>query len=889
MSLRLKTILGIAIIEILLLMILIISGLNMLKESNEKQLIQHANTTVRLFANATKDAILSTDLATLESFVTETLKNKDIKYVRIKNDRHILAEGGEEKYLIRPHQQDYELANVTDGIFDVNSKIVEGGVLSGIIEIGLSTNAIERAVTEAKHWTLGIASIEVILVALFSFVLGSYLTNQLKRLKNASDLISKTGPGHQINITGNDEITSVIRAFNKMSAKLKQNYDELEVSITKQKEVIDVANRNHAINQAMLSSSLDALITIDDNGKVLDFNNAAEETFGWTEGEIYGQYLANYIIPHKHREAHARGLSNYLETGKSTIMNKRMQLTALHKNGRSFPIEIVISPIKTTQGAIFTAFIRDISDRLATEKKLQLAAQAKGNFLATMSHEIRTPMNAILGILGLLRDTSLNNKQRELVRTGRESGELLLTIINDILDFSRMEADKLEIENNDFDLYLLLSKTIKLLKHQADKKNLSLILNIGAGLPPYTKGDADRLQQILINLINNAIKFTSSGSIIVSATALYTESNTFTLCCSIEDSGIGIDNELQNTLFEEFTMVDQTHSRKHEGTGLGLAICKRLTHLMHGEISVQSEPGHGSTFTFTVKLEAIQKLKHDTDHASAQKYLIPEANTRILLAEDNSANQMVIKNILEYAGLQVDIVANGQEAVNAVCTLPYDIVLMDVSMPEMDGMTATRKIRCLKEPLSSIPIVALTAHALTGDREHFLESGMNDYLSKPIDREAALDCIARWTKSELKQLESTTEVNSSAADIAIDTAIEIDTDYVDESVLQQLVQDTDAKVVPEFLRFYIEDAQNRIKLIEDAASTSDFKTLEFETHTIGSSAAAHGNPKLYELARKTENYCINKNYKQALLSATELTKVADRSFELLAIRASREF
>ncbi|WP_413701762.1 response regulator [Psychromonas sp. KJ10-10] len=314
--------------------------------------------------------------------------------------------------------------------------------------------------------------------------------------------------------------------------------------------------------------------------------------------------------------------------------------------------------------------------------------------------------------------------------------------------------------------------------------------------------------------------------------------------------------------------------------GLGLAICKRLVSLMGGEISINSELGLGSTFEFTVKLDKADVSHNGDDFPQELQNQLPSANTRILLAEDNPANQMVIKSILEFADLQVDVVANGYEAIEAVRNLPYDIVLMDISMPEMDGMTATQEIRKLPGDERNIAIVALTAHTLNGDKERFIDAGMNDYLSKPIDRLATLNCIARWTAKTVKE---------NKQEIVLNNEDDSDNAYVCENVLQQLVRDTSAEIVPELMLLYIEDSKARMELIKEAIDKQDISTLEFETHTIGSSAIAHGNSKLHDLARNIEHLCQQQQAQQAFTQAGTMITVAEESFRLLALRAEQGF
>jgi len=1015
MSFRLKTILGIALIESILLILLIFSGMNFFSNANETHLKRRAETTSILVSKAVKDAVISTDLATLESFMEDILMLPDIVYIRIRNNNFILAEGGAPKDLNRLHTPDHNLSNVSDGIFDINIDVTEGETSYGKVEIGLSTISIEKDIENAQHWAIVIASIEVLLVAIFSFILGTFLTRRLLKLKRASEAITLSGPGHQIKVTGEDEISDVIIAFNSMSSTLSESYKKLSQSIDAEREMSTSAKQNQAQNDAILTASLDALISIDQHGVVVDYNKVAEQIFGWKYDEVFGKNLSDFIIPPHKRKAHHAGMKSFLITKDSPVINKRLELTAQHKLGHTFPIEINIAPIETEQGISFTAFIRDITSRLEAETELRLAAQtfesteamfisdsdgniirinkaftgitgytddhvigkkpsilssgrhtsefyksmwatlalhgkwsgeiynkrmngeiypeylnissvkdkndkvthyiahfmditeqknneenlrkarheaeasneSKSLFLASMSHEIRTPMNAVLGILSLLKDTTLTEKQLTLISTAEDSGELLMTIINDILDFTKMDVNEQVLQVSEFDLHLLLKNCISLLKLLAEKKSLQLSLEQSPKLPQFVKGDPDRIKQILINLINNAIKFTKEGCIKVAATLESQEhENELLLRFQIIDTGIGIHKENQEALFDEFTMVDQTHSRKYEGTGLGLAICKRLVKLMSGHIQIESEVGKGSTFEFTLKLEK-------ADESLVQKTLLkdvvytPRENTRILLAEDNLPNQLVIKSILEFSNQQVDVVNNGYEAIQAVQNKDYEIILMDISMPEMDGMTATKEIRKLTKPICNIPIIALTAHTLNGDKKRFLEAGMNDYLSKPIDRVAILSSIAKWTKREesqpSKQQDSENFLNEEVKVIK-DEGL-----YVDEEALIQLVEDTDDKIVPELIKLYIEDSKQRMDKVNVAIKEQDFEKLEFETHTIGSSAVAHGNTKLYNLARKIEMLCREGEQQQALKHAYRINEIAQKSFNLLSTRADKGF
>ena len=785
-------------------------------------------------------------------------------------------------------------------------------------------------------------------------------------------------------------------------------------------DITDLKQREETLRREALiwEQMHDGVMITDLVGNITNWNPAAELMFGYTAAEILGRkpsmlrgdsdsdFLTRRVLEEVGRQGRWSGEVGFHRRDKSKVI-----------------CETVVAPLRSESDDIIAIIwvIHDVTLRKRSEQELRSAKEvaeqanlAKSQFLATMSHEIRTPMNGVLGMINLLLDTRLQDEQRSYAETARESGEALLTIIDDILDFSKMEAGKMMMESTEFELRHVVEGVVELLAPRAQAKGIDISSYISPDVPTVVLGDPGRFRQVLLNLAGNAVKFTEKGGISVSASLERISGDEALLRVKVTDTGLGIPEDQKENLFNEFTQVDPSYTRKYGGTGLGLAISKKLAVLMGGKIGVESAVGKGSTFWFTANLglasesittpgwgdgleglrvliadetvtnllsyreqtapfgielemrnsaqdaleclnEAVArgapfdvmiidkavsggteeriaetvrrseatretklilvtplsdrgrtddylaagfdahltkpvrqvtlftKLAEVTDRTAALGVvqtrvedrhetaieIAPEvaAHARLLLAEDSKVNQVVALAMLDKAGYRVDAVNNGREAFEAVQTGNYDVVLMDVSMPEMDGFDATIAIRNLPGDVSRTPIIAMTAHAMEGDREKCLAAGMNDYVSKPVDRFSLLSTVAKWLGGEAGgeapgdgftrvAQEPLTVGRRQASSQAIDPAAlrpgNGHDSVLDPQIFGQLAEDTTPQMLDSLIRTFIAETAGRLRRMTQAAPAADLGVLEQEAHALKSSSGAFGARRLQDQALALE-------------------------------------
>lgn len=514
--------------------------------------------------------------------------------------------------------------------------------------------------------------------------------------------------------------------------KAKGKSIDLSIDVSKKKREADKF-------KTILESAPDAIVIVDNKGKIHLLNSNTEKLFGYTKKELTGKNV-EMLMPSRYRNTHHAHRKSFTDNPKTRPMGEHLELFGQSKDGKEIPIEISLSPLETEDGSLVSAAIRDVTNRKLIEKELmeakekaESAMKVKQQFLANMSHEIRTPMTAIIGFTKVVLKTDLTASQREYISAIKKSSDSLLVLINDILDLAKVDAGKIVFEKQPFKMSEEISAMLHLFDFKIKEKNLELVKEYDNTIPPILLGDSVRLNQILINLISNAIKFTSKGKITVSVRLLTSDNDNVTIEFAISDSGIGLAEDTIPIIFENFQQATSSTARLFGGTGLGLAIVKQLVEKQGGTISVKSKLNEGSTFSFILNFQKIEpEFKLAIESETAQLESNKEIkNIKVLVVEDVELNQMLIKIILKGFGFEMDIADNGKVAIEKLQTNSYDIILMDLQMPEMNGFEASEHIR--RKMNSNIPIIALTADVVAEELIQCEEIGINAHITKPFD------------------------------------------------------------------------------------------------------------------------------------------------------------
>ena len=613
--------------------------------------------------------------------------------------------------------------------------------------------------------------------------------------------------------------------------------------------------------RSLIEASLDPLVTISTDGKIMDMNEALTHIIGKSRENLTDTDFKDYFTdPQKARDVYLEVFSKgFVTDSPLTILDGR--LTDVLFNGSVYKDEkgnvlgaVVVArditerkkfEMELTEARVFAELATSIAEEAKAKaesatKIAEDAVRAKQQFLSNMSHEIRTPMNAIIGFTKVVLKTDLSAKQKEYLTAIKMSGDSLIVLINDILDLAKVDAGKMTFEQTPFKLSQSIAAMLHLFETKIQEKNLSLIKVYDPQIPEVLVGDPVRLHQIIMNLVSNAVKFTSVGKITVTVRLLETVDDRVTIEFAISDTGIGIPEEKIQYIFENFHQATSGTSRLYGGTGLGLAIVKQLVESQGGSVQVKSILDEGSTFSFTLNF---QKTKDKAVYETEILELDQEVkNIKVLVVEDMALNQLLMKTLLDDFGFERDIAENGKIAIEKLQTQKYDIILMDLQMPEMNGFEATKHIRNVMK--SNIPIIALTADVTTVDLEKCKEVGMNDYIAKPVDERVLFSKILGLVKKT-----ALTEVQH--ADPVLEGK---KVKYTDLGFLIQRTKN-DAGMISEMITAYLEQTPPLISAMKQSLQTKDWESLHAAVHKMIPSFSIMGISSDFELvAKKIQNF-----------------------------------
>jgi PAS domain S-box-containing protein len=624
------------------------------------------------------------------------------------------------------------------------------GIDWGWIHIGLSLKKFNADIGSMYCRTLLLALLCIGIGMVVALLFAQRLTKPISSLVVTTQQVAQGDLTTRADISTGDELERLGRSFNEMTETLRKSQGEI------------IAAREYTEN--IIRSMNDTLLVASPDGTIERVNRATLSLLGYEEEELVGMPLGMILYPEGCRDgtmANGYDVAEIISRG----FVRNVETIYRSKIGSFIPVLFSAAAMHGIDGKLqgLVCVGLDITERKNAEEILrdakeaaEAASKAKSQFLANMSHEIRTPMNGVLGMLELILDTELDETQSRFAGMAHSSAEKLLTVINDILDFSKIEAGRMELHLSEFSMRDMIGEATDLFWVKARDKNIEIRSEIDERVPYTVEGDAVRLRQVLINLLGNALKFTERGEVSLNVRLEEENVKDLVLRFDVLDTGPGIAKDAQQKIFDAFSQADGSMARRHEGTGLGLTISRQLVEMMGGRIGVESELGKGALFWFNVRLKRGQVDMKQESGAEAKREEAEgdmiNQRLRVLLAEDNPVNQEVGRLILESLDCLVDVADNGRLAVEAVFKNQYDLVFMDCQMPEVDGYEATRLIRQQEaadvEGMRRVTIVALTAHAMEGDREFCLAAGMDDYLAKPYNPVQLAEILDRWAKTQ---------------------------------------------------------------------------------------------------------------------------------------------
>ncbi len=642
-----------------------------------------------------------------------------------------------------------------------------------------------------------------------------------------------------------------------------QRGDRLEQELTSLKKL----NETLELLALVASKTDNGVIIADIEGRIQWINDSFQRLTDSELTNVIGEYLVPVIHGGAETSDAAQDLAAAIQHGTAT----HQELLYRRRSGETCWVSLSVTPVFDDRGRVtrWIGMARDVTQQRRDQEALsaaklraERASKAKSDFLANISHEIRTPMNAIIGMVDLLMETQLDQQQRELAAIAHDSSAKLLQLLNDVLDLSKIEAGRLEIHDTDFSLRETVTAAMAPFMASAHRRDIELHCNIDDDVPAVFVGDPIRLRQILMNLVGNAIKFTPAGSIAVEVRRVATDAGNCLLRFSVQDTGIGIATESLERIFQPFTQAAPSTAYEFGGTGLGLAICVELVRLMKGRMWATSEVGHGSQFLFECAFEVSRSpWPADSGAANLEDTAVGCSDDvsamRILVADDHSANRLLLRRILEKCRHLVDEATDGAEAVRMAQAHQYDLLLLDIRMPHMDGVEAARQVRALADGHARPPvIVAVTANAMPGDHEKYLGLGMDDYLPKPLSARSVLSLVSRWSSATTRRLRAAS--NSDRIDPRHDASqaragvrAEGATPPRFQAALQRL--DGDRELLVEQMTFFLEDGPGLLRDVRRAIKENDHHRLELSAHRLKSLARSFDDIRLERAAGHIES------------------------------------